>query len=121
MNTNNKQKCEIKQRNSRFRLLPVTNRLRGHRSAMAAPGKTISTAVSSSPVATSFDFSADSQPLILTLTADQLRNCSEALKFFKAKKFDSPQTIRQEFLTLQVYELTYTYISVNCHLRLLLR
>ncbi|KAL2467546.1 Protein-tyrosine-phosphatase PTP1 [Forsythia ovata] len=71
---------------------------------MAATGKPISTtttAFSSSLAATSFDFVADSNPPRLTLTADQLRHCSEALKFFKAKKFDSPQTIRQEFLTLQ--------------------
>lgn len=44
------------------------------------------------------NFSSDSTMPRLRLSADQLLYCSEALQHFQTK---APQTIRQEFMTLQ--------------------
>lgn len=93
----------------------AANRRRGRRSAMAtAPTEPLSTpsaAVSASTsTAEPFDFSIDSTMPRLRLSADQLRYCSEALEYFKAKKFNSPQTIHQEFQTLQVCQIIPAHV-----------
>ncbi|KAL7086298.1 hypothetical protein ACP275_14G330600 [Erythranthe tilingii] len=47
------------------------------------------------------DKSFDSTMPRVRLSGDQLRRCSEALECFKSQKVNSPQTIHQEFQTLQ--------------------
>lgn len=57
-----------------------------------------------SPEATkSFDASAVLTPQIRRLSENELRNCSEAIKFF-LKKLKSIQTIHHEFQMLEVFE-----------------
>ncbi|XP_020548712.1 protein-tyrosine-phosphatase PTP1 isoform X3 [Sesamum indicum] len=62
------------------------------------PSTTDTAVVAASPAAPN---SFDSTMQRLPLSVDQLRHCSEALECFKARKCNSPQTIRQEFQTLQ--------------------
>ncbi|KAL3845597.1 hypothetical protein ACJIZ3_003000 [Penstemon smallii] len=74
-----------------------------------------STALASSSVAEkSFDFSADSKTPRLLLSDDQLRHCTEALKCFKDKKLNSPQTIRQEFQILQANRMRASDMRNRC-------
>ncbi|KAK6115538.1 hypothetical protein DH2020_007807 [Rehmannia glutinosa] len=71
--------------------------------------------VSASPTAVkSFEFSFDSTMPRLRLSGDQIRYCSEALECFKAKKFNSPQTIRQEFQTLQANRVRASEMRNRC-------
>ncbi|KAH6836046.1 protein tyrosine phosphatase 1 [Perilla frutescens var. hirtella] len=96
----------------------VGNRRRGRRSATASNStksfsSTETTAVvSASPTpAESFDFSFDSTTPRPRLSADQLRYCCEALHHLKAK---APQTIRQEFQTLQANRMTALDMRSRC-------
>lgn len=68
-------------------------------------------AVSGTPTSgKSLDFSFDMTMPRPRLSGDQLRHCFEALQCFKTKKLNSPQTIRQEFQTLQVEKLIVVHI-----------
>ncbi|XP_027076177.1 protein-tyrosine-phosphatase PTP1 isoform X1 [Coffea arabica] len=83
---------------------------------MAATGKPISTSSASSSLAAKpfFDFSPDSEPAKFVLSPDELRYSSEALQSFKDKLFKSPQTIRQEFLTLQAKRMSRSDMMSRC-------
>ncbi|RAL38754.1 hypothetical protein DM860_013435 [Cuscuta australis] len=61
-----------------------------------------------------FDFSSDWSPPRLALSSDQIRYCSEALKVFKAKKFQAPEKIHQEFGTLQANRMTAREMEKLC-------
>ncbi|KAK4433646.1 Protein-tyrosine-phosphatase PTP1 [Sesamum alatum] len=79
------------------------------------PSATDTVVVSASPAApNSFDFSFDSTMSRLPLSGDQLRHCSEALECFKAKKCNSPHTIRQEFQTLQANRMRASEMINRC-------
>ncbi|RVW94426.1 hypothetical protein CK203_035681 [Vitis vinifera] len=65
--------------------------------AAESAGKSIAVSSSRKP----FDFSPDSPPR-LSLTPDQFKHCSEALRFFK-DKLQMPEKIRQEFAFLQAW------------------
>ncbi|KAL0432153.1 UNVERIFIED_CONTAM: Protein-tyrosine-phosphatase PTP1 [Sesamum latifolium] len=79
------------------------------------PSTTDTAVVAASPAApNSFGFSFDSTMPRLPLSDDQLRHCSEALECFKAKKCNSPQTIRQEFLTLQASRMRASDMINRC-------
>lgn len=88
---------------------------------MAAAGKhVVSASVSeaSSGPAKPFDFSMDSVSGKPVLSPDQLRNCSEALKAFKHKMVNSPQTIRQEFLSLEAKRIKASDMRSRCSVAL---
>ncbi|KAI3464420.1 hypothetical protein Pfo_021083 [Paulownia fortunei] len=83
---------------------------------------TAAAALASPAAAISFDFSAVLTTQKRLLSEDQLRNCSEALKFFH-KKLSSPRTIHHEFRILQETRVkaldmrnscTVALDSVNC-------
>ncbi|KAL0365826.1 UNVERIFIED_CONTAM: Protein-tyrosine-phosphatase PTP1 [Sesamum radiatum] len=79
------------------------------------PSTTDTAVVAALPAApNSFDFSFDSTMPRLPLSGDHLRHCSEALECFKAKKCNSPQTIRQEFLTLQASRMRASDMINRC-------
>ncbi|KAL3504018.1 hypothetical protein ACH5RR_033859 [Cinchona calisaya] len=83
---------------------------------MAATGKPISasSASSSSPAVKPLEFSPDSAPAKLVLSPEQLRYCSQALTALKDKLVNSPQTIRQEFLTLQASRMRASEMRSKC-------
>jgi protein tyrosine phosphatase len=87
---------------------------------MAATRKHISPSAqgASSQPATPFDFSLDSVPAKPVLSPDQLRNCSEALSAFKHKLVNSPQSIREEFLTLQAKRIKASDMRNRCSIAL---
>ncbi|KAL6504573.1 tyrosine protein phosphatase 1 [Orobanche gracilis] len=62
----------------------------------------------------SFEFSFDSTTRRLCLSGDQIRHCAEALECFKAKRFNSPQTIHQEFQTLQANRMRSSVMRNRC-------
>ncbi|XP_073144437.1 protein-tyrosine-phosphatase PTP1-like [Henckelia pumila] len=72
------------------------------------------TATLPSAAAKSFDFSPDLTMPGPRLTSDQLRYCSEALQSFSAKKFSSPQKIRQEFQILQANRMRALDMRNRC-------
>ncbi|XP_073121868.1 protein-tyrosine-phosphatase PTP1-like [Henckelia pumila] len=55
----------------------------------------------SPPLDKSCQITADPTIRKLKLSADQLCNCSEAFKYFRSKRLNSPRIISQEFQTLQ--------------------
>ncbi|KAK9951401.1 hypothetical protein M0R45_006843 [Rubus argutus] len=61
----------------------------------------------------SFEFSADSQPPRLTLSPNQYKYCSQALKFFK-DKLQMPHQINQEFALLQGKRITASEKKRSC-------
>ncbi|XP_051150896.1 protein-tyrosine-phosphatase PTP1 [Andrographis paniculata] len=70
-----------------------------------------------SPTATSpksFNSSLDSSMPRLHLSPDQLRYCSQALEFFKAKKFNSPHKMHQEFQILQANRMRAVEMRNRC-------
>ncbi|XP_075479930.1 protein-tyrosine-phosphatase PTP1-like isoform X2 [Primulina tabacum] len=72
------------------------------------------TATLPSAAAKSFDFSPDLTMPGPRLTSDQIRYCSEALQCFSAKKFNSPQSIRQEFQILQANRMRALDMRNRC-------
>ncbi|XP_075482714.1 protein-tyrosine-phosphatase PTP1-like [Primulina tabacum] len=95
---------------------------RGRRSAMTTAGEDVSSkstfsdtaTLPSSAAAKAFDFSPDLTIPRPRLTSDQLRYCSEALQCISAKKFNSPQSIRQEFQTLQANRMRALDMRNRC-------
>ncbi|XP_034675379.1 protein-tyrosine-phosphatase PTP1 isoform X1 [Vitis riparia] len=76
--------------------------------AAESAGKSIAVSSSRKP----FDFSPDSPPR-LSLTPDQFKHCSEALRFFK-DKLQMPEKIRQEFAFLQANRMRPSEMMRSC-------
>jgi protein tyrosine phosphatase len=86
---------------------------------VSAPKAVASASESSSPASKPFDFSPDSPPLAsLVLSPDQLRYCSDALRVLKNKMVNSPQLIRDEFLTLQTKRMRASDMRNRCSVAL---
>ncbi|KZV48894.1 hypothetical protein F511_16701 [Dorcoceras hygrometricum] len=98
----------------------ATKRRRWRRSAMTTGEDNSSkstvpdSTTSPSAAVKSFDFSPDSAVPGPSLTSDQLRHCSEALQCFSAKRFNSPQSIHQEFQILQANRLRALDMRNRC-------
>ncbi|PSS00397.1 Protein-tyrosine-phosphatase [Actinidia chinensis var. chinensis] len=84
---------------------------------MAAAGRPLAASSPSSSTSKPFAFSADSPPPTLSLSADQIRHCTEALKVFKDKLL-MPQVIGKEFLTLQANRTSSSDMKIRCSVAL---
>ncbi|KAL3641804.1 tyrosine protein phosphatase 1 [Castilleja foliolosa] len=61
-----------------------------------------------------FDFSSDPTIPRIRLSGDQLRRCAEALESFKAKKYNTPNRILQEFQSLLANRMRGSEMRSRC-------